>query len=69
MYELKNFKLFYKLYANDFPRYFDVCRPHLNKTETPYALRSHPLFVPQVAHVYAEASLVYTTYHISLDEK
>ena len=41
------------------PIYFDVYRPHLNKTETPYALRPHPLPVPQVAHVYAEASLVY----------
>ena len=32
-------------------------RPHLNKIETPYALRPHPL--PQVAHVYAKASVVY----------
>ena len=55
MYELKILKILYKLYANDFPRYFDVYRPHLNKIETPYALRPHPLPVPQVAHVYAEA--------------
>ena len=41
------------------PRYFDVYRPYLNKIETPYALRLHPLLVPQVAHVYAEASVVY----------
>ena len=60
MYELKILKIFlYKLYANDFPRYFDVYRPHLNKIETPYALRPHPLPDPQVAYVYAEASIVY----------
>ena len=59
MYELKILKFLYKLYANDFPRYFDVYRPYLNKIETPYALRPHPLPVPQVAHVYAEASVVY----------
>ena len=61
MYELKILKFLYKLYANDFPRYFDVYRPHLNKIETPYALRPHPLSVPQdimVAHVCAEASVV-----------
>ena len=48
------------MYANDLPIYFDVYRPHLNKIETPYALRPHLLPVPQVAHVhvYAEASLV-----------
>ena len=59
MYELKILKFLYKLYANDFPGYFDVYRPYLNKIETPYALRPHPLPVPQVAHVYAEASVVY----------
>ena len=47
------------MYANVFPIYFDVYRPHQNKIETLYALRPHPLPVPQVAHVYAEASLVY----------
>ena len=41
------------------PIYFDVYRLRLNKIETPYALRPHLLPVPQVAHVYAEASLVY----------
>ena len=45
------------MYANDFPRYFDVYNPHLSKIETPYALRPHPLPVPQVAHVYDEASI------------
>ena len=40
------------MYDNDLPRYFDVYRSHLNKSP-------HPLLVPQVAHVYAEASLVY----------
>ena len=46
--------------------------PHLNKIETPYALRSHPLFVPQdimVAHVYAEASLVFIRHIISVSMK
>ena len=41
--------------ANGLPIYVDVYRPHLNKIETPYALRPHPLPVLQVAHVYAEA--------------
>ena len=59
MYDLKILKFLYKLYANDFPRYFDVYRPHLNKIEIPYDLRRHPLPVPLVAHVYAEASVVY----------
>ena len=59
IYELKILKFLYKLYAKDFPRYFDVYRPYPNKIETPYALRPHPLPVPQVAHVYAEASVVY----------
>ena len=30
-------------------------RPHQNKVGTPYA---HPIFVPQVALVYTEASIV-----------
>ena len=47
------------MYNADLQIYFDVYRPHLNKIETPYALRPHPLPVPQVAHVYAEVSLVY----------
>ena len=34
-----------------------VYRPHQNKIETPYALCPHPLPVPQVTHVYAEASI------------
>ena len=59
MYKLEIVELLYKLYANVFPRYFDVYRPHLNRMETLYALRPHPLPVLQVAHVYAEASLVY----------
>ena len=31
----------------------------LEKFETPYALRPHPLPVPRVSHAYAEAGLVY----------
>ena len=60
LHELKISNFFYKLYANDLSIYFDVYRPHLNKIETPYALHPHPLPVPQVVHVYAETSLVYT---------
>ena len=59
MYKLEIVELLYKLYANVFPRYFDVYRPHLNKIETLYAFRPYHLPVSQVAHVYAEASLVY----------
>ena len=59
LHELKILKFIYKLYASDLSRYFDVYRPHLNKIKTPYALRPHPLLVLQVAHAYAEASLVY----------
>ena len=46
MYELKILECLYKLYADEFPRYFDVYRPHLDTIETPYALRPHPLPVP-----------------------
>ena len=29
--DLHELNFFYKLYTNDLPRYFDVCRPHGNK--------------------------------------
>ena len=59
MYGLKISKFLYKLYANDFPGYFGVYRPHLTKIKTHDALCPHPLPIPQVAHVYDEASIVY----------
>ena len=31
LHELKFLNFFYKLYTNDLPRHFDVCRPHGNK--------------------------------------
>ena len=43
LHELKTLQFLYKLYANDYPRYFDVYHLRLNKIETPYALHSHPL--------------------------
>ena len=46
MHKLKILIFLYKLYANDFPIYFDVYRHHLNEIETPYALRPHRLPVP-----------------------
>ena len=49
----------YKLYHNELPIYFDNYRLFLEKIETPYNLRSAPLPVPQVTHVYAEDRLVY----------
>ena len=60
MHEFKTVIFFLQIYADDLPRYFDVYRPYQNKMKTPYALRHHPISVPQVAQVYAEASIVYT---------
>ena len=41
------------------PPYFNNYILDLEKIETPYALRPHPLPVPLVSHAYAEAGLVY----------
>ena len=41
------------------PPNFNNYRLYLEKIETPYALRPHPLPVPGVYHAYAEAGLVY----------
>ena len=41
------------------PPYFNNYRLDLEKIETSYALRLHPLPVPRVSHAYAEAGLVY----------
>ena len=41
------------------PPYFNIYRSDLEKIETPYTLRPHPLPVPGVSHVYEEAGMVY----------
>ena len=41
------------------PLYFNSYRSHLEKIVTPYTLRPHPLPVPRVSHVFAEAGLLY----------
>ena len=38
---------------------FNSYRSHLEKNVTPYTLRPHPLPVPRVSHVFAEAGLLY----------
>ena len=55
MFVLKVLKFLFKLYHNELPPYFNICRVHI----VPYTLRPHALPVPAVAHVYAESSLVY----------
>ena len=34
-------KFLYKLYTNDFLRYFDLDRPHLSQLETPYTKKRY----------------------------
>ena len=41
------------------PPYFNNYRADLEQIETTYSLRPHPLPVPRVSHVYAEAGMVY----------
>ena len=41
------------------PPYFNNYRADLEKIKTPYYLPPHPLPVPRVSHVYAEAGMVY----------
>ena len=43
------------------PPYFNsyTCRSYLEKIVTPYTLRPHPLPVPRVSDVFAEARLIY----------
>ena len=59
LFELKNLKFLFKLYHNNLPPYFNSYRSHLEKIVTPYTLRPHPLPVPRVSHVFAEAGLLY----------
>ena len=59
LFQLKILKFLFKLYHNKLPPYFNIYRSDLKKIETPYSLRPHPLPVPRVSHVYAEAGMVY----------
>ena len=59
LFELKVLKFLFKLYHNTLPPYFNSYRSHLEKIVTPYTLRPHPLPVPRVSHVFAEAGLLY----------
>ena len=59
MFSLNVLKFLHKLSHNTLPPYFNIYRPHLEKIVTPYYLRSHPLPVPTVAHVFAESCLVF----------
>ena len=59
LFELKILKFLFKLYHNNLPPHFNSYRSHLEKIVTPYTLRPHPLPVPRVSHVFAEAGLLY----------
>ena len=59
LFELKVLKLIFKLYHNTLPPYFNSYRSHLEEIVAPYTLRPHPLPVPRVSHVFAEARLLY----------
>ena len=59
LFELKILKFLFKLYHNTLPPYFNSYRSHLENNVTPYTLRPHPLPVPRVSHVFAEAGLLY----------
>ena len=49
----------HKLAHNNLPTYFDLYRPYLQETITPYKLRSNVLHAPPITHVYAESTLLY----------
>ena len=59
LFELKILKFLFRLYHKNLPPYFNSYRSHLEKIVTPYTLRPHPLPVPRVSHVFAEAGLLY----------
>ena len=59
LFELKILKFLFKLYHNTLPPYFNSYRSYFEKIVTPYTLRPHPLPVPRVSHVFAEAGLLY----------
>ena len=59
MFSLNILKFLHKLAHNNLPTYFEIYRPYLQETITPYNLRSHLLPVPPITHVYAESTLLY----------
>jgi len=59
MFSLNILKFLHKLAHNNLPTYFELYRPYLQETITPYNLRSHLLPAPPITHVYAESTLLY----------
>ena len=59
LFQLKILKFLFKLYINKLLPYFNIYRSNLKKIKNPYSLRPHPLPVPRVSHVYAEAEIVH----------
>ena len=59
MFSLNILKFVHKLAHNNLPTYFELYRPYLQETITPYNLRSHLLPAPSITHVYAESTLLY----------
>ena len=59
IFQLNILKFLFKLCNNTLPHYFNNYRADLEKIETPYSFRPHPLPVPRVSHVYGEAGIVY----------
>ena len=51
LFNLKILKFLFNLYHNKLSPYFNIYILDLEKIETPYALRPHPLPVPRVSHV------------------
>ena len=57
---MKILKFLFKLYHNKLPPYFNIYRSDIKKLKPhAYSLRPHPLPVPRVSHVHAEAGMVY----------
>ena len=57
--ELIILKFLFKLYHNNLALYFNSYSSHLENIATLYTLRPHPLPVPSVSRVFAEAGLLY----------
>ena len=52
-------KIVNTLSHDDLSLYFDINRSFLNKIDTPYSLRKHPLPLPVIPHTFSESSLVF----------
>ena len=59
LFSLNILKFLYKLAQEVLPSYFNIYRSYLEKIVTPYDMRSHPLPLPNVTHMYAESRLVF----------